>query len=388
MTLQKYSFDLSTKIEFGSGYLNNVGIEAKELGITKAMIVADKGVIHIGLIAPVEESLKKEGIEYVIFDNILPNPRDVHCVEGAEFALRYGIDGIIAVGGGSSIDSAKAIGTLITNGKKIRDWAGVDLLEKEIPPLIAIPTTAGTGSEVTFDAVITDTDTNEKLNILDKKITPKTALLDPDVLMGLPSHIMASCGIDAMTHAVEAYTCKAANPHTDAFALSAIELIAKNIKKAVKSPDVDSCMAMMLGSTMAGIAFGYSDVAAVHCMAEALGGKYDTPHGVANAVLLSTVTEFNVPSDIVKYATISKYLGVDTSRMTQEEAAYSCPKALAKLCDDVGIQKMRDVKGIDPQDFVFLSKAAERNLSTPNNPRAVTEKEYMDLFISAYEQSA
>ena len=388
MTLSKYSFGLATRIEFGAGYLNNAGAEAKKLGIRKAMIVADKGVIGVGLVDPVENALIDEGIEYVIFDHIMPNPRDIHCVEGAEFGLKHNIDGIIAVGGGSSIDSAKAIGTLMTNGGTIRDWAGSDLLKYEIPPLIAIPTTAGTGSEVTFDAVITDTQSSEKLNILDMKIAPKVALLDPQVLLGLPSHIMAACGVDAMTHAVEAYTCTVSNPHTDAYALHAIELISKNLRKAVKEPDIESCTAMMLGSTMAGIAFGYSDVAAVHCIAEALGGRYDTPHGVANAILLPTVTAYNVPSDITKHANMAKYLGVDTTDMTELEAAYSCPKALEQLCEDVGIQKMRDVDGIDPADFEAIAAASERNLSTPSNPRPVTASDYMDLLIAAYGTAA
>ena len=195
--------------------------------MTKAMLIADQGIIGAGLTAPVEEALQEEGIRYVIYDKIVPNPRDFHCLEGAEFGREHEIDGMIAIGGGSSIDTAKAIGTLMTNGRDIRTWAGLNLLEREIPPLIAIPTTAGTGSEVTFDAVITDTKTHEKLNILDLKIAPKVALVDPQTLLKLPSRTMAACGIDALVHAVEAYTCKAACPHTDAYALYAIDIIQK-----------------------------------------------------------------------------------------------------------------------------------------------------------------
>lgn len=184
----------------------------------------------------------------------------------------------------------------------------MNLLERELLPFIAIPTTAGTGSEVTFDAVITDTETHEKLNILDIRIAPKVAIVDPEVLLGLPSKIMASCGVDALVHAVEAYTCKVATPHTDAFALYAIDIIQRNIRAAVEKPTIASCTGMMLGSTLAGFAFGYSDVAAVHCIAEALGGRYDTPHGVANAIMLPTVTEFNIPSDIEKHANMVRQL--------------------------------------------------------------------------------
>lgn len=385
MTLLKYSFELPTRIEFGEGVINEAGKEAKLLGATKIMLVADKGVICAGLTRPVEESLKAEGLEYIVFDNIVPNPRDIHCTEGYELAKKEGIDLLIAVGGGSSMDTAKAIGTLLTHGKTIQDWCGFQLLEREITPLIAIPTTAGTGSEVTPFAVVTDTNTHVKLNIFDPKAAAKVALIDPSVLMKLPSHIMASTGIDAMTHAVEAYTCNLANPHTDAYGLYAIELIMKNLYQAVHIPTIESCTGMMLGSTIAGIAFGYADVAAVHCMAEALGGKYDTPHGVANAILLPTVTEFNIPSNVEKHANVARALGVDLSDITLEEAAIRGVNVLRKLCNDVGIKKMKEIEGIDPKDFPFLAEAAERNVSTPSNPREVTAKEYLLLFQKAYE---
>ena len=283
------------------------------------------------------------------------------------------------------MDTAKAIGTLLTHGGIVQDWCGAQLLKREITPLIAIPTTAGTGSEVTPFAVITDTVQHTKLNIFDPRAAAKVALVDPTTLLKLPSHIMASTGIDAMTHAVEAYTCNLANPHTDACALYAIEIIQKNLRKAVSDSDIESCTGMMLGSNIAGIAFGYADVAAVHCMAEALGGRYDTPHGVANAILLPTVTEFNIPSDVEKHANVAKALGVGIEGMNAEAAAMEGVKALEKLCCDVGIPKMKDVKGIDPKDFEALSVAAEKNVSTPSNPREVTAKDYLELFKKAYE---
>ena len=323
MKLPDFTFQLATRIEFGEGYLSHAGAEAKKLGITKAMVIADKGIIACGIVAPIEASLKAEGVDYVIYDQIVPNPRDIHCIAGAEFAREHGIDGMIAIGGGSSMDTAKAVGTLLANGGNIRTWATPAVLEHPIVPLIAVPTTAGTGSEVTFDAVITDTEAHEKLNILDIKIAPKVALVDPTVLKGLPEKAMASTGVDALIHAVEAYTCKAASPVTDAFALYAIDLIGANIREAVYQRTPESCKAMMLGSTMAGVAFGYSDVAAVHCIAEALGGRYDTPHGVSNAMVLSTVTEFNIPANTEKYAEVARHLGVDTTGMTEEEAAAS-----------------------------------------------------------------
>lgn len=385
MTAEKYTFSLPTTIIFGEGVISEAGKHAKDLGATKVLLVADKGVIGAGLTKPVEQSLEAEGIPYVIYDQIVPNPRDYHCEAGYELAKAEGADVIVAVGGGSSMDTAKAIGTLLTNGGRVQDWCGFQLLQHEITPLIAIPTTAGTGSEVTPFAVVTDSQTHVKLNIFDPKAAAKIALVDPTVLLNLPKHIMAATGIDAMTHAVEAYTCKVAVPHTDAYALYAIDLISKNLRKAVTDPDIESCTGMMLGSTIAGIAFGYADVASVHCMAEALGGRYDLPHGVANAVLLPTVTEFNIPANTRKYAEVARALGVRTEGLTDYEAAMAGAEELRKLCHDVGIPKMRELDKIDPKDFPALAEASMQNVSTPSNPREVTPADYLELFKKAYE---
>ena len=385
MTLSQYSFALPTRIEFGEGVIGKAGSEAKALGATKVMLVADKGVIAAGLTRPVEESLKSEGIPYVVFDHIVPNPRDIHCHEGYELAKAEGVDVLVAVGGGSSMDTAKAIGTLLTHGGKVQDWCGFQLLEREITPLIAVPTTAGTGSEVTPFAVVTDTTTHVKLNIFDPKAAAQVALVDPATLLKLPSHIMAACGIDALTHAVEAYTCTLACPHTDAYAIYAIQLIQKHLRKAVSAPDLESCTGMMLGSTIAGIAFGYSDVGGVHCIGEALGGRYDTPHGVAMAIFLPAVSEFNIPADPGKYADIAVALGVDARGKTEEQAALEGIKAMQQLCDDVKIPRMRDLAEINPDDFEAIAVASEANVSTPSNPRPATAKEYLEIIKKVYE---
>ena len=385
MSLSTYSFALPTRIEFGEGVIRTVGEEAKALGATKVMLVADKGVISAGLTRTVEDSLKKAGLPFLVYDRIVPNPRDVHCEEACQLGKKEGVDLLVAVGGGSSIDTAKAVGALLTHGKTVRDWCGFRLLERPITPLIAIPTTAGTGSEVTPFAVITDTEEHVKLNIFDPKATAKVALIDPAVLLKLPSHIMAATGVDAMTHAIEAYTCTVANPHTDAYALYAMDRIIKNLRKAVASPNIDSCTGMMLGSTIAGIAFGYADVAAVHCMAEALGGRYDTPHGLANALFLPVVTEYNIPANVKKYAEVARALGVNIEGKDPEAAATEGVAELRKLCEDVGGPRMKDLPEIKPADFPALAEAAEANVSTPSNPRKVTAKEYLRLFKKAYE---
>lgn len=384
MGLSTYSFSLPTRIEFGDGVIKNVGKEAKILNATKVMIVADKGVIGAGLIKPVEAALKAEGVDYVLFDKVVTNPRIVHCNEGYEMAKAEKVDCLVAVGGGSPMDTAKAIGTLLTHGKTVQDWCGFQLLEREITPLIAIPTTAGTGSEVTPFAVVTDTETHVKLNIFDPRAAAKVALIDPSVLLTIPSHIMASTGVDALTHAVEAYTCTLATPHTDAYALYAIELIMNNLRGAVHHPNIENCTGMMLGSSIAGIAFGYADVGAVHCMAEAIGGRYDTPHGVSCAVFLPDITRFNIPADVKKYANMAKYLGVNTAGMKPEDAAEAGVQAIEQLCLDVKIPKLRELEVVKPEDFEALAIASEKNVSTPSNPRKVTAADYLQLFNKVY----
>ncbi|HKK96141.1 MAG TPA: iron-containing alcohol dehydrogenase [Anaerovoracaceae bacterium] len=386
MTLNNYSVAFPTRIEFGEGKINEVGHEVKLLNGQKVLIVADKGVIAAGLVEPVINALKDEGIKYYLFDEVVPNPRDYQVQRGYEMFRNRSIDVIIAIGGGSSMDTAKAIGVLLTHGGDVKVWCGEDLLERDITPVIAIPTTAGTGSEVTPFAVVTDTMKAEKLNIVDIRVAPKVALIDPCTILNLPSTIMAACGIDAMTHAVEAYTCKIATPHTDAFALYAIEIISKNLREAVLNPNLENCANMMIGSTIAGLAFGFSDTAGVHCMAEALGGRYDLPHGVANAMILPTVTEYNVPADYIKYANISKALGVNIEGMKTEDAAYQCVTEFEKLCSDVKIPKMSDYEVINKSDFGELAKAAERNVSTPDNPREINEEIFYALFLKAYEK--
>ncbi len=379
-----FEFKLPTEIRFGRGISAAAGEEAKKLGATKVLIVADKGVINAGITKPVEKSLEYAGIPYIYHDNLNSNPRIWQCEEGYEIAKKEGVDCLVAVGGGTSMDAAKAIGTLLTHGGKVRDWVGFDTLKTRITPLICVPTTAGTGSEVTPDAVITDTDNHVKLDIFDIKVAPWVALVDPDVLMGLPKRIMASTGVDALTHAIEAYTCNRATPITDSFALRAIDLISANIRKAVLERDPEAISAMMMGSTLAGLSFGYSDVAADHCMSQALGGLYDVAHGVACAVFLTVVCEYNIPACPERYADIAKHMGVNTEGMTAEEAAYAGVKAIEQICEDLDIEKFNELEKVDPKDFEMLAQASYDCVSTPSNPREITAADFLELFRKAY----
>ncbi len=382
--MQEFEFQLPTRIKFGDGVSKEAGAEAKALGATKVLIVADKGVIGAGLTKPVEKSLEDAGVPYIYHDNLNSNPRIWQCEEGYEVAKKEGVDCLVAVGGGTSMDAAKAIGVLLTHGGRVLDWVGFNTLKTRITPLICIPTTAGTGSEVTPDAVITDTDNFVKLDIFDIKVAPWVALIDPTVLMGLPRHIMASTGVDALTHAIEGYTCNRATPVTDSFALRAIDLISANIRKAVLERNADAVRAMMMGSTLAGLSFGYSDVAADHCMSQAIGGRYDVPHGVACAVFLTVTSEFNIPACADRYADIARHMGVNTDGMSDLEAANAAVKEIQSICDDLSIPKFSELEKVDPKDFEVLAQASFDCVSTSSNPREITVADFLELFNKAY----
>lgn len=384
--LDNFTFNLPTRIEFGNGLISKVGEFVKELNGKNIMILTDKGIRASGILEKVTNILEYEQLKYVVFDNIKPNPRDKDCMEAYSVAKREQVDLLIGLGGGSSMDTAKAVGVLLTHGGEIKDWYGLSVLNKAITPLICIPTTAGTGSEITFFSVITDTSTKLKMNILDYRVAPKIALLDPELTITLPPSITASTGMDALTHAIEAYTCNLAEPITDALALYSIDLIKNNLLKAVKEGEnIEARKNMLVGSLIAGIAFGNSDVGGVHCMAEALGGLYDTPHGVANSMLLPYVFEYNIPSNVEKHATVAKLLGVETEGKTHEEIAKDGVVKLKELAYKVGIPKMKDLNNVKVEDFDYLAEGATKNVSAPSNPRIATRDDYYSLFLKAYE---
>lgn len=384
--LETFSFNLPTRIEFGNGQIKNLGGYVRELNGTKVMVLTDKGIRASGIVNKVTDILEQKEINYIIYDNIKPNPRDQDCMEAYFLAQKEHVDVLIGLGGGSSMDTAKAVGVLLTHGGNISDWYGLNILHQPITPLICIPTTAGTGSEITFFSVITDTSTKLKMNILDYRVAPKIALLDPELTLTLPPAITASTGMDALTHAIEAYTCNLSEPITDALALYAIDVIIKNLSEAVNNGgNLEARRNMLAGSLIAGIAFGNSDVGGVHCMAEALGGLYDTPHGVANSMLLPYVFEYNIPSNVEKHAMVAKLLGVLPIGKTNEEIANEGVIKLRELANEVGIPKMKDLQNIKVEDFNYLAEGATQNVSASSNPRIATKEDYFALYIKAYE---
>lgn len=382
--LSEFTFNLPTRIEYGNGFLYKAGDIAKEFKAKKVMIVTDKGIRATPLFDEVESVIKKAGISVVVFDDVKPNPKDDDCQAGGLLAIQENVDTIIALGGGSSMDSAKAVCSLVTNQGPIANIMKPNKLKNEPIPLICIPTTAGTGSEVTSFAVITINALKMKSCIFDEKVRPKVSINDPSVLMGLPSHIAAATGIDALTHAIEAYTCNYATQITDAYAIAAIKLISANLRNLVYAKDNQSCDAMMMGSLMAGIAFGFSDVAGVHCLAEALGGLYDTPHGVANSIFLPVMFEYNIPADVKKHAEVSMAMGLSTIGKSERELAEAGAEVLRVLAKDLSIPKLKDLGYVNPNDFQKMSEVCMRNVSAKSNPRLVSAEIFKELFEVTY----
>lgn len=382
--MEKFNFFTPTKIIFGRGSVSSIAEETRKFG-KKGLVVTDKGMIETGLVKKITDSLEKAERDYIIWSDIVPNPRDTDIEKGAEFAVENNIDYLIAVGGGSSMDTAKAIGALMTNGGKCSDWYEGNL-KKEIAPLICVPTTCGTGSEVTHESIVNNTETLEKDCIWGDENSVKTAIIDSEMIDRLPAKILGSTGMDALTHAVEAYVCKASNILTDAIALQAIHLIGSNLLKASKEHEPDALDAMMAASTLAGMAFGNSDVASVHSISEALGGYYDIPHGVANAMMLAPVSRLSIQGAPEKYADVAEALGVDISKMDVFEAANAGVDIMQKLADELEIPHFSDLDIIKPEDFERLANTAANADETADNPVFMTAKDFKELFEKLYNE--
>ena len=382
--MKSFEFVLPTHIKFGEGVSQNIANEVQALGHKKPMVVTDKGLIAAGIVGRITDCLEEAGISYCMFDEIEPNPRDTTVMRGYALAQAEDADMMIAIGGGSSMDTAKAIGVLMTNGGKVGDYEGLDMFENPISDLIAIPTTVGTGSEVTFWSVITDTTRHFKMSLGSPKCAAKIALVDPDMVATLPASIIAATGMDALSHAVEGYTCKLSEPITDACGIYAIKLIGDNIRNAVYSDDKEAKGNMLLASMIAGICFGNSDIAGIHCMGEALGGLYDTPHGVTMAMLLPYVTEYNYAADLDRYAAIAEALGEDVRGLPKRDAAKKSVDALFKLCEDLCIPTMKQI-GAKEEDLEELAQRASVNVSVDSNPRKATKEDFLNIFKKAFK---
>ena len=385
--INEFTFKMPTKIVFGNGVVSQVADLVKEIGGTKVMLVADKGVRSAGIAGRVEDLVTGAGIEVINFDKIVPNPRIEDCEEGAKYGMEEKVDCIISVGGGSSMDTGKAIAGMLGHGSTSFDVIRYPkAYEKDPLPLICIPTTAGTGSEVTICGVITDESIKNKVFCFDEKCAPTVALADPEMLMGLPNHIAAATGIDALTHAIEGYVANCTNPITEAVGLYAIKLLHDNLRKYIYERTLEVCEAIMMGSLLAGISFGYSDTCAVHSLSETIGGEYDTPHGVANAIFLASVSEFNIPSAMDKYEQIALTMGIQGEGLSQRETCQAGIEEIRMLVDDLMIPKFKDIDKVNPADFDRIAEKCSTHLSVADNPRPITKADFLKLLYDAYAE--
>ena len=380
--LNNFEFVLPTKIIFGEGTIKQLPDAVRNMGHEKPLIVTDKGLIAAGLVSRITDVLDDAGIEYAIFDGIQPNPRDTTVQEAAAFAKENAIDMMIAIGGGSSMDTAKAIGVILKEGGIINDYEGLDVVSEPITDLIAIPTTVGTGSEVTFWSVITDTKRHFKMSVGSPLIAAKLAIVDPDLVETLPPSIIAATGMDALTHAIEGYTCRLSEPITDACGIYAIRMIGENIRAAVYEDSAEARGKMLLGSLIAGICFGNSDIAGVHCMGEAMGGLYDMPHGVSMAIMLPHVMEYNYVACIDKFADIAEALGENVDGLSKRDAAHKAVEAVFKLNEDLEIPTFSQ-SGAKAEDIDELAERSAVNVSVDSNPRKADAAAFRRIFENA-----
>ena len=373
-------FHMPTEIVFGAGTIGELGrITCQRLRSSRPLLVTDKGVVAAGIAARVLQHLTP----LAVFSEIEPNPKHETVDRGGELARELKPDLVIGLGGGSVLDAAKAIALLAANTGRIEDYEGREKYKSAPLRVLAIPTTCGTGSEVTWVSVITHAGRKFKMSIKGPLMYPAVALVDPDLLTTLPSQLVASTGFDALTHAVEAYTAKPATAFTDALAWESLRLIFRSLPEAY--PDIGENSAaregMMLGSLLAGMAFGNSDVGAVHCLAESIGALYDTPHGVANAVLLPFVMEFNREAAGAKYARIAELAGVGAGG--REEAAARLIQKILEFSRALSIPAFKDL-GIPESDFELIAQKSFENNSNPSNPREATAADYLGILQRAH----
>ena len=367
----------------GKGAILNVTAEAKLRGFKKAFICSDPDLVKFNVTKKVTDLLDKEGLEYELYSNIKANPTIENVRTGVEAFKKSGADYIIAIGGGSSMDTSKAIGIIIANPEfeDVRSLEGLSPTKNPSVPIFAIPTTAGTAAEVTINYVITDVEKKRKFVCVDAHDIPVVAFVDPDMMSSMPKGLTASTGMDALTHAIEGYTTKGANVITDMFNLKAIELIAKSLRGAVENT-AEGREGMAVGQYLTGMGFSNCGLGIVHSMAHGLGALYDTPHGVANAIILPTVMEYNADAVGEKLRDVAKAMGVEgTEKMSEAEYKKAAVDAVKKLSEDVGIPK--DLKEIvKPEDVDFLSQSAMDDACRPGNPRDPKFEEIKELFLS------
>lgn len=376
-------FVLNETSYHGSGAINAIPDEIKGRGLSKILVASDPDLLKFGVTKKVTDILENAGIEYKLYSDIKPNPTIENVQSGVEVYKEYGADGIVAIGGGSSMDTAKAIGIIVNNPEfaDVRSLEGVAPTKCKSVPIIAVPTTAGTAAEVTINYVITDSEKSRKMVCVDVHDIPVVAVVDPDMMSTMPKGLTAATGMDALTHAIEGYITKGAWELSDMFHLKAIEVISHSLRDAVNNTK-EGREGMALGQYIAGMGFSNVGLGIVHSMAHPLGALYDTPHGVANAIILPTVMEYNAPATGDKYKYIAKAMGVEgVEEMDVEEYRKAAIDAVKQLSEDVGIPA--DLKEIvKPEDIPFLAQSAYDDACRPGNPRDTSVEEITELYKS------
>lgn len=384
-----HQFELPTAIKHGIGSIKHIGEEIKNLGVSKVLLVTDPGIYKAGVTNSIEKYLKEAGIEIVLFNKVEPNPPVRLIAEGSKIYQEENCNGLVAVGGGSSMDTAKAIGVEATHEGTVLDYEAADgkkPLENRIPPLTTVPTTAGTGSEVTQWAVITDEEREFKFNTGGPLIAAHLTIIDPELHVSMPPHVTAMTGVDALAHAIECYTMHYAQPITDAAALLAMEYVGKYIRRAyADGGDIEARYGMAQAAMLAGFSYGSESAGAAHAMSQTLGGIIPVAHGQCVAAMMGPVMEFNWKGYPAKFARIAQALGVDTFHMTTEEAAKAAVKEVYKLVEDLDIPSLEE-QGVSKDLIEKLAKEAMNDPQTIGNPRDLTEKDYQWIYKRCFNQ--
>lgn len=379
-----FAYYLPTINLMGVGASAHTAKQIKSLGGTRVLLVTDKGLVATGIAVQIQQQLKDAGIEVLLFDKVQPNPTDLNVHDGLKAYQENHCDCIVSLGGGSVHDCAKGIGIVTANGGDIRDFEGVDKSFKPMPPLVAVNTTAGTGSEVTRFCIITDTQRHVKMAIVDWHVTPTVAVNDPLLMVGMPASLTAATGMDALTHAVEAYVSTAATPLTDSAAIAAIKLIANNLRNAVANgQNMQARDNMAYAEFLAGMAFNNASLGYVHAMAHQLGGFYNLPHGVCNALLLPHIENYNIIANPRRFADIAVAMGENIASHSVRSAADMAIKAIKQLSADINIPSGLKELGVKEEDLETMSQNAMKDACALTNPRNLKLTEVIELYRRA-----
>lgn len=382
-----FIFSIPTLIVFGCDSINELGKRIKELGGSKAILVTDKGIVNSGTLERIKDVLLRDEIDFVIFDEVESNPLDTTVERGTDLALKENCDVVVGIGGGSPMDSAKAIAMRVTNREgTLLDYVGINRVKNNPLPIIAVPTTSGTASELTIFSVLTNSKDMTKISIGSELLTPKVAICDPMLTVSMPPSVTAMTGMDALTHAIESYVTTVATPVTKALALESIRLISSNLRRAVsRGEDLQARTNMLLASLLAGMAFRHTRLGIAHALAMPLGSwDIRLPHGLANALVLPYVMEFNLPGNLEGYAEIAIAMG-ESFASTLRETALKSVKAVKELIKDIGLPKDLKSVGVKRDDFDRIAQEAMKSGNLAVNPRVCKKEDLISILEASYE---